>query len=326
MTSTKNINILFGGAGFIGANLAKSLTNKSQQVIVVDLPSAKNWTIVEKLPNLRTVKIIGNQDLSILLNRKLLEIVDSQETEFEIHFWHLAANSDIRISSTDASVDLENTLNSTIKAIRLASQLPLTKKFIFASTSAVYGYQPGIKLSEDSMLNPISNYGVMKLASEYLVQNAFNSDTNVNFYIFRFPNVVGPFLTHGLIFDLYKQVVGAKQFIDILGNGNQTKQYMHVDELIEAMLTLLDSSVNSIFNLGPAFGSTNVREIVRIFQETNRNFWEVRYGDEPYGWIGDVPNFEFSVKKALDHGVILKLNSHDSVKLAIEQNSVENFE
>ena len=325
MATKTTINVLYGGAGFIGANLANSLINKSQLVIVVDLPGAKNWNIIEKLPQARKVKIAGNHDLVFILNNILLELMNLQVAEFELHFWHLAANSDIRVSSTDASVDFENTLNSTISALKLASKLLFVKKFVFASTSAVYGYQPGIKLSEDSDLKPISNYGVMKLASEYLVQNAFSFDSNVNFYIFRFPNVVGPFLTHGLIFDLKKQLIEAKPLINILGNGNQTKQYMHVDELIEEMLLLIDCSPNSIFNLGPASGSTSVREIVRIFQKVNNNFREVKYGEEPFGWVGDVPNFEFSIEKALDHGVMPRLNSYDSVKLAIEQNRVEDY-
>lgn len=326
MATQTSINVLYGGAGFIGANLATSLTNKSQLVLVVDLPGAKNWNIIETIPQIRSVKITRNQDLVSLLNNILLELMNLQDAKSEIYFWHLAANSDIRVSSTDASVDFENTLNSTITALTLASKLLFVKKFIFASTSAVYGYQPGVKLSEESKLTPISNYGVMKLASEYLVQNTFSFDSNINFYIFRFPNVVGPFLTHGLIFDLKRQIIGATQIIKILGNGNQTKQYMHVGELIDAMLLLIDCSANSIFNLGPASGSTSVREIVRIFQEINGNFWEVKYGEEQFGWIGDVPNFEFLIDKALIHGVVPRLNSNDSVKWAIEQNRVEDYE
>lgn len=326
MTAKLSINILYGGAGFIGTNLAKKLVSESQSVIVVDLPEAQNWQIVEKFPSIKTLKILRNQNLVLNLSESIEKIMNFQDATCDIIFWHLAANSDIQASSHDASLDLDNTLKSTITALKIASELPFVKTFVFASTSAVYGYQPGVKLSEDSKLRPISNYGVMKLASEFLIQNTISSGVIFRPVIFRFPNVVGPFLTHGLIYDLRKQLSGGEKSIKVLGNGQQTKQYMHVDELIESMIFLIKHSSESVFNLGPIFGSTSVREIVEIFQKVNCNSWEVQYGDEPSGWIGDVPQFEFSIEKMLSYGVKPTLDSLASVKLAMDQNRVKEID
>lgn len=326
MTSKLSINVLYGGAGFIGTNLALRLANESQSVIVVDLPEAQNWQIVEAIPSIRTLKIVRSQNLVLKLKEIIEEIMNLDADSCEIIFWHLAANSDIQASSQNAILDLENTLQSTINAMKIASELPFVRVFVFASTSAVYGYQPGIKLSENSKLHPISNYGVMKLASEFLIQNTISSEAIYRPIIFRFPNVVGPFLTHGLIYDLLKQLSGAEKSIKVLGNGKQTKQYMHVDELIASMFFLIRHSSESLFNLGPISGSTSVREIVKIFQEVNGNSWEVQYGDEPFGWIGDVPQFELSIEKALSFGVKPSLDSRASVMLAMEQNRVEDID
>jgi len=317
------INILFGGAGFIGTNLAIALTKKSQLIIVVDLFGALNWDLLNDFPSIYQIRISKQEDIRPRVKNLIDHLIKNQIDEFEIVFWHLAANSDIASSSDDVTIDIENTLKSTVLALNIISELPCLKVFIFASTSAVYGFQPGIRLTEDSRLSPISNYGIMKLASELLIQCQGRTSQGFRHFIFRFPNVIGPYLTHGLIYDLRKQVHECRGILKILGNGNQTKQYMHVNDLIESMLFLVQHSQDSMFNLGPASGTTSVREIVQLFQDINQNSWKVEYGTEPYGWIGDVPSFEFSIDKALESGVMITSTSIDSVKIGISQNLVK---
>jgi UDP-glucose 4-epimerase len=320
MSTITRVHVLYGGAGFIGTNLAISLVNNSEHVVVVDLKTAPNWAVLEKIPEVKIIKITKEQNFLSNINKELMNLNEKIGEEYEVVFWHLAANSDIRASSQDPKVDLDCTLRPTIHALEVFSKLTYPKVFVFASSSAVYGYQPGIKLHENSLLNPISSYGVMKMASEFLIRNEGN--TNFRYFIFRFPNVVGPFLTHGIIYDLFQQLKNSSKVFFVLGDGTQTKQYMHVNELIDGMLRLIHHSQESILNLGPISGSTSVQKIVDLFQSVNNLSWKVEYGTTPFGWNGDVPRFEFSTRRARRHKIRLFLNSSDSVKLAIEQNKV----
>jgi UDP-glucose 4-epimerase len=173
-----------------------------------------------------------------------------------------------------------------------------TRALLFASSSAVFGNQPGVKFSESHpILSPESNYGNMKLASEVILK--LNSESlSLKTRIFRFPNVIGWPTTHGVIHDFVVNINNDKSKLQVLGNGFQTKPYIHVDDLVEIMMQLscTDESFG-VYNIGPEDEGISVREIAQAVTKKISPTTKILYQDSPIGWVGDVPNYSFSTTK-----------------------------
>jgi len=150
----------------------------------------------------------------------------------------MVANSDIGAGVADPNVDLKDTFLSTFNVL-VAMREAHIRKIAFASTSAVYGVHEETLEENIGPLFPISNYGAMKLASEALISAAVESYLE-RAWIFRFPNVIGPRATHGIIFDLLTKLSRQPADLEVLGDGTQQKPYLHVSELIEAMLWICE--------------------------------------------------------------------------------------
>ena len=191
----------------------------------------------------------------------------------------------------------------------------------FASSSAVYGDLGDRRLTEDAgPLFPISNYGAMKLASEAAISAAVESSLKQAF-LFRFPNVVGVPATHGVIFDFVRKLAASPARLDVLGDGTQRKGYLHVEELVDAMLFIRDRADQRLnyFNIGPDDEGATVRfiaeEVVRRVSPTAR----VAYGQGNKGWPGDVPRFSYSTRKLSSLGWRPRLGSEQAISMAVDQ-------
>ena len=232
----------------------------------------------------------------------------------------MAANSDIPAGIINAEVDLKDTFMTTFNTLQLMKELGIPI-IIFASSSAIYGNLGDEKLVEDiGPLFPISNYGAMKLASEVAISASVESHLNQAF-IFRFPNVIGVPATHGVIIDFINKLKETPSNLNVLGDGTQQKTYLHIEELIDAMLFIrkYSSEKISFFNIGTDDEGASVKfiaEEVRNVISPNAN---ITYGDGNKGWVGDVPKFTYSIDKLRSLGWSPKLSSSESVKKAISQ-------
>ncbi|HEY0281616.1 MAG TPA: NAD-dependent epimerase/dehydratase family protein, partial [Rhizomicrobium sp.] len=231
--------------------------------------------------------------------------------------WHLAANSDIAAGALDASVDFKRTLQTTFAALEAAKSVG-AKKFAFASSSAVYGERDDLLTEDSGPLLPISNYGATKLASEALISAAAEAYLD-RIWLFRFPNVVGPRATHGAIFEFIKHLVPGAANLKVLGDGSQTKPYLHVSELIEAMTYIVAKAEGrrNLFNIGPSGEGTSVafiaeQAVARVLPGT-----PIVYTGGDRGWIGDVPRFRYSNERLARLGWQPKLSSDEAVLRAI---------
>lgn len=309
-------HLITGVAGFIGSNLASKLLSKSIKVIGIDnfhLGSKQNLDKFINDPNF----VFLNYDLSNI--DKIQELENKLINQKISHIWHLAANSDIQAGTKNSFVDLKFTFMTSYVAIELCKKLNIDN-FIFASTSAVYGDYPG-KLSEVTPLLPISNYGAMKLASEAIIGAAIEQGLKKAF-IFRFPNVVGSPATHGVIYDFINKLKNTPDKLDVLGNGTQKKCYLHVSELLNAMLFCIETIKNEgshCFNLGPLDSGITVKKIAEKVSDKISPQAEIFYGKENKGWVGDVPNFEFDISKIAELGWTPSLNSDEAIDLAITE-------
>lgn len=310
--------LITGAAGFVGSNLVKTFLGRGHSVIGVDNLSrgslknlegsiqSNNFTlIVESLENVESI----------------IDKIKLKHNELKIdEVWHLAANSDIPAGIVDHNVDLINTFLTTERTVQLCKAFK-TKSIVFSSTSAIYGDLGDVPLKEDiGPLIPISNYGAMKLASEaYLYacsESWFESVT-----VFRFPNVIGLPATHGVIYDFIHKLKADPTILNVLGNGSQSKGYLHVSELIDAMLFIQNHKCDkvSIYNIGTDDQGATVKFIAEECVKQFSPNAKIIYGEENRGWVGDVPRFKYSIDKLRRLGWNPNLTSREAVVLAISE-------
>ena len=310
--------LITGVAGFIGSNLAAKFLAQGKVVFGLDnlcRGSLGNLAQMQSNPQF----IFSQIDLSDLHSYQTsINKLVQQESISEV--WHLAANSDIPAGISDAAIDLRDTFMTTYNTLEVMKQhqIPI---LAFASTSAVYG-DLGERLLDENIgpLFPISNYGAMKLASEALISASVESFLQAA-YIFRFPNVIGTPATHGVLLDFIEKLKKTPHHLEVLGNGSQRKGYLHVEDLIEAMLAIqkLSHEPLNYFNIGAGDEGIYVRDIAKIVVDAVSPGAQIQYGQGDKGWVGDVPRFQYSVEKLRQLGWTPKLSSAEAVHLAVKQ-------
>ena len=311
-------HFISGIAGFIGSQLADMLLASGARVSGADdfsLGRPENLPVAKDAPRFRFTECdISDTAAAVECLGAAAEWAGTPDI-----VWHLAANSDISAGTLDASIDFKRNLQTTFAVLEAAKAVG-TKKIAFASTSAVYGERYDLLTEESGPLLPISNYGATKLASEALLSAAAESFLE-RIWIFRFPNVVGPRATHGAIFDFTKQFVQGANVLKVLGDGSQTKPYLHVSELIEAM-TFIVTKANgrrNVFNIGPQGEGTSVRFMAEQVIARVKPGTAIAYTGGDRGWVGDVPRFRYSTEKLAHLGWKPKLASDEAVLKAVDE-------
>ena len=284
-------SLVIGGAGFIGSFLCKELIDKGFFVVAYDnLMRGKKENITPLIgrSNFVFVKADAN-DLDTLK-----KVIVENRIEY---IFHLAANSDIQASAANPEIEFECTSKTTWSILSVMKETGV-KNLFFASTSAVYGELVGNKpFKEEDTLNPISYYGSAKMASEAYIRS-FSYMNDFNTLIFRFPNVIGPNLTHGVFFDFIKRLRENPSQLNVLGDGSQCKPYMHVKDLVDAILLLCwnNKGINT-YNVGVET-STYVKTIAEmVVSEMHLPNCKIIYGTSNVGWKGDVPRFAYCLDK-----------------------------
>jgi len=310
--------LVTGAAGFVGTNLIRKLLSEGEIVIGVDnfCRGSKN-NLIEFLENPNFIF----HEIDISDFSKYQKMILKAQSKFPIvEIWHLAANSDIPAGIEDSSIDLRDTFMTTLNTLTLMKEFNVPSIF-FASSSAIYGDLGDTPLSENiGPTLPISNYGAMKLASEAAISAASESYLK-RACIFRFPNVIGIPATHGVMLDFIKKLIATPLVLNVLGDGTQKKGYLHVDELIDAMLFIKNASKEkvSLFNIGCGDQGITFQDIA---EETVRQLSpqaNILYGAGNKGWVGDVPRFIYSIEKLKKLGWSPTLNSAQAVKKAISE-------
>jgi UDP-glucose 4-epimerase len=314
--------LITGVAGFIGSNLALKFLEAGEKVLGIDnlsRGSMKNINQCAEYSNFSFVKV-DIADLSAY-SSAIKEHPLSQELQI---VWHLAANSDIPAGIINTKIDLRDTFMTTFNTLEVMRDLGVGS-IAFASSSAIYGDLGAGKLTEDiGPLLPISNYGAMKLASEAAIAAATESFLHQSF-IFRFPNVIGVPATHGVMLDFIKKLKKYPNKLEVLGDGTQQKSYLHVEELIDAMLYIVNNAQDKIevFNIGADDTGVTVKFIAEQTVQLVSPNAQIEYGSGNRGWIGDVPKFTYSIDKLKKHGWRPKLGSHDAVRKALKQIAIQ---
>ena len=303
-----------GAAGFIGSHLVDRLLALGHQVVGVDnfaLGKRENLAPALKHPKFVFQELDVNDfdSTHAFLKQRPIDMV-----------WHMAANSDIQAGGREPEIDLRLTFLTTFNTVKLMQALGISQ-IVFASSSAIYGDYPGVLHEDAGPLFPISSYGAMKLASEGVLSAALERFLK-RVWIFRFPNVVGSRATHGAIYDFIQKLRKNPAELEVLGDGTQEKPYLHVSELIDAMLHGFQKAQDRLnyFNIAPSGPGTTVRFLAEATVRAMSPKAKIRYTGGSKGWVGDVPRFTYSIEKLKATGWSPKLGSNEAVELAIREN------
>jgi len=305
--------LVAGGAGFIGSHLIDSLFAEGHKIICADklIMGDKNIEHLKNKPNFKFYKYE-------LADQSLVDKIFS-ENQIDV-VYHLAANSDIQKGGKEPSIDFNDTLLTT-RALLEGMRKADVKKIFFASTSAVYGDMLDVKLIETTGgLMPVSYYGGAKFASEALI-SSYVSMCDMSAVIFRFPNVIGPRLTHGVIYDFIHKLRKNPHELEILGNGTQCKPYIYVLDLVEAimMLTKEFKPGEVVYNISVKSEGTTVTQIAEIVVDViGLENVEFKYTGGDRGWKGDVPRFSYDISKVLSTGWEPKHTSDEAVRQTVK--------
>jgi UDP-glucose 4-epimerase len=298
-----------GGAGFIGSHIVDRLLEDGKKVTVYDNLSLGFYKWIEHhegSPNFTFVKA----DLRDL--PALTKAMAGHDT-----VWHMGANTEIPRGNKDPNVDLENTTIATSNVLE-AMRATGIKQVLFASSACVYGDHPVRPFREDlGPLQPISLYGAGKLAGEAMISSYVHL-FDFRAWIFRFGNVVGARMGHGVIRDFIHKLQNDPQELIVLGDGNQEKNYFLVEDCVAGMLFAFKNSPGpvDIYNLGNAT-TTKVTRIAQIIIEA-MGLRDVRisYTGGQRGWPGDQPQIRYDVSKMARLGFVARQDSDDSVRTA----------
>ena len=298
--------VVTGGAGFISSHLDDILVNKGYDVTAVDIIDEKKCYNINHLMKKNNFHYLKSDITDVESCVKITEDCD--------FIYHLAANSDIQNGGQNPAIDYVNTFQTTHSVCEAMRKNGIENLF-FSSTSAVYGNMKGQLNEMTGGLKPISYYGASKLASESII-SAYSYMNDFNALVFRFPNVVGPRLTHGVIFDFIRKLKNNPKKLQILGNGKQNKQYVYVLDLVKGIVDFSEK-IKSGFNLYniSTESFTDVNTIADIVcEKMGLENVEYIYTGGECGWKGDVPSFDYDITKAKTDGWNYLFNSTESIK------------
>lgn len=306
--------LVAGGAGFIGSHLIDALIDDGNDVVCVD-----NFFIGTK------------ENIKHLQNNEKFKFYEQDLTEFEAvdkifknekfdYVFHLAANSDIQASAQNPIIEYKNTYTTTFVLLE-CMRINNVTKFFFASTSAVYGEKEGEKVGEETtVLKPISYYGGAKLGSEAII-SSYTYMNDFSTLIFRFPNVIGPRLTHGVIFDFMKRLKEDPSHLKILGDGRQSKPYIYVRDLVDAIMKFknIDKGI-TLYNVGVETQTSVTRIAEIVTEKMGLKGIPLEYTGGRGGWKGDVPVFAYNLEKIHKAGWYATYSSDEAVAKTVEVN------
>lgn len=266
--------VVTGGAGFIGSHLARKLISLGHHVTIID--------------DLSTGRIANIPEGASFVEADITEIKPVTEALINANIvYHLAAISSVALCNSQP--ELAKKVNDFGTIVTLTqSILSGVRQFILASSASVYGNLGNIALREDMPTNPESVYATTKLAAEQYCQKMAREYSCINILIPRFFNVIGDgqTLDGDWIIPNFFDRIAAGQSLRIYGDGEDKRDYIFVDDVVDALIHLANSHQMGIYNIGTGT-ATSVNEIAGAFSKLydkplNVEHIPARKGDIPY--------------------------------------------
>lgn len=302
-----------GGAGFIGSHVVDHVLSATEAAVTVfdNFTSGQRWHLEAHADDRRLAVVSGDLQDRAALTAALAghDVV-----------YHFASNPDIAKAMTQPDIDFWQGTYLTqnlLEAMRVAG----VRRLVYASGSGVYG-ETGLKpVHEDwAPLLPISTYGASKLACEALL-SAYGHMFGVQGWAFRFANVVGRRQTHGVAYDFIRKLRRDPGQLEILGDGSQSKSYIHVSDVVAAIQHVVGraSAPFNYYNVATE-DHLDVRAIAEMVADAmGLRGVALRFTGGDRGWKGDVPVLRFDLAKIHALGWRARLGSREAMRRAIHE-------
>ena len=299
-----------GGAGFIGSNVVDRLLAEGNAVTAYDNLSTGQTRFLDSAKRQPSFRLIEGD---VLDERKLTDSIKGHDFVF-----HLAANADVRFGTHHPRRDLEQNTIATQNVLE-AMRAHGVSRIAFSSTGSIYG-EPDIHPTPETCPFPIqtSLYGASKLAGEGLIE-AYASGFGFRGYVFRFVSILGERYSHGHVFDFYRSLSADPGRITVLGDGQQRKSYLYIQDCVDAMLAAINKAHSPVnrFNLGTEEYCRVNDSLDWICQKLGVNPQRSYTGGDR-GWIGDSPFIFLDTSRIQSLGWKPKLTIRQAVEKTVD--------
>jgi UDP-glucose 4-epimerase len=272
-----------GGAGFIGFHLSKKLSSLTSDLTIYDNLSSGKIENVNDVPKAKFFK--GDiLDLKTLLSQPKMDLI-----------YHLAAQVVVPYSMENPMIDFDTNAKGTLSVLEKARKDDA--KLVFASSAAVYGNPSVFPTPESYGFHPFSCYGLSKVVGEEYCQ-MYRDQYGLDIVITRFANVYGS-RCHGVIHDFLDKFAKNPNKLEIIGTGKQCRDFVHVSDVVDALVKLgtMDSANGEVYNLG--FGKTiSILELAEMMLKILNLQDKTVVTTTGQSWQGDVTKIWFDITKA----------------------------
>lgn len=268
---TKNKVLITGGAGFIGSHIVEKLLENNYNVIIIDNLSSGS---IENIPNSDTLKLY-----QLNIEKDDLELVFQKETpDYVIH---LAAQTSVNFSISHPYYDANMNVMASIKLLELCKKYNI-KKFITASSAAIYGNPKYLPIDENHPTEPMSQYGLSKLTMEKYIKLS-----GIPYIIFRFSNAYGPRQKSSKesgVVAIFNNAMKNNEPINIYGDGEQIRDFIYVEDIANICIKAINLNVeNEIINFSTNKG-VSLNQLFKVMKSLynytlNANYLPERIGD-----------------------------------------------
>jgi nucleoside-diphosphate-sugar epimerase len=283
--------LVTGAAGFIGSHLSDALVEQGHRVVGIDNFSdyyprqlkERNLSNLSKEKDFHFIVVdLAQDDLT-----KVMHGID--------YIFHLAAQPGVRRSwGSSFSIYLRDNVFATQRLLE-ATKGTRVKRFIYASSSSIYGNSERLPTRESTIPAPVSPYGVTKLAAEHLC-HSYLKNYGVRTVVLRYFTVFGPRQRPDMAINILISRIASGRQIDVFGDGNQRRDFTFVSDVVSATIAAMRAPSGSIYNVG-AGSTTSLNEVIRMTESALHKRARIRYKPQAKG---DVRNTSADISKISD--------------------------
>lgn len=300
----KETILITGVAGFIGSHLAKKFLELNYCVKGID--NLNNYYSPEiKKNNLKP--LLKNQNFCFIKKDLIKADLDFLLKNVD-YIFHIAAYSGVRKSwGNSFKLYLQNNVLVTQMLLEKIKENKNIKKFVFASSSSIYGNTNVFPTNENAFLNPISPYGISKLAAEKLC-NAYYENYDIPLIAFRYFTVYGPGQRPDMAFHRFIKAILNNEEIIIFGNGKQTRDFTFIDNIVNANIKAIKTKIKGkVFNIGSG-EKINVNDVIKKLEKIIQKKAKIKYIEKQKGDVENTFADITSAKKLLNYAPINNLD------------------
>jgi UDP-glucose 4-epimerase len=302
--------LVTGGAGFLGSHLVDRLLTDNEVVVLDDLSTGVMNNLRQHEEDVKFLFVKGSitsdDDVSKVMNG--IDLV-----------YHFAAQPDVRLSTAQPLLDFDINVQGSLLLLEAMRLNDITKIIFASSGGTVYGDSEILPTPESAQLRPISNYGAAKCAVEMYL-SSYSALYGFDTVSLRLANIIGPRLTHGVIFDFYEKLKENPNRLEVLGTGLQEKSYLYVTDAINATIALAENMASGYTAVNVGSGERlRVRDIAQlVVEELTGNDVEIRFTGSERGWAGDVLLTDLDVGLLRKAGWKQEISLRQGVKLYLD--------